>query len=425
MKIDQTVKRIADAQIRSVIDISNATGSQSGVIKVNHNTYNVSVGTDGKVDVSFRGGWFNFLRKNSLDRMRKAMQTQYTQFKRDYDATVSRPDVYDSFEDQFSPAVKTARNGTDAVITNRFGADAEHQEVVLYGFGDVREMVADKLEQRNVNFTSIDYYNNQFGIDPKTLSFDTLPGILDGIKNGTLKIVDGTDNIVPREKLERWGRFLHDHAGKIDIFAKIRQYKTAAENPRAFKRETGWVGEAARKGIDRMMESLIRKNIPGDTLRIAGEYMLADKDITALSYFFQELAARDGKASKDELKALIMEGLGYAGYESTSPEFVEDLLSIATKVMRNMVFRQTSKLGLEFFKQEGTPVMFQWSNHEGVSLENCEKTITNTWWKNERDSVHNHYGATITFSEMRHVMKMQAAPDGNPPDILKVYGMRV
>ena len=48
MKIDQAVKRIADAQIRSVIDISNATGSQSGVIKVNHNTYNVSVGTDRK-----------------------------------------------------------------------------------------------------------------------------------------------------------------------------------------------------------------------------------------------------------------------------------------------------------------------------------------------------------------------------------------
>ena len=136
MKIDQTVNRIADAQFRSVVDLSNATGKQSGVIKVNHNTYNVSVGKDGTVDVSFRGGWFNFCRKNSLERMRHAMQTQYNQFKRDYDATVSRPDNYDSFEDQFSPAIKTARNETEAVITNRFGADAGHQEVVLYGFGD-------------------------------------------------------------------------------------------------------------------------------------------------------------------------------------------------------------------------------------------------------------------------------------------------
>jgi hypothetical protein len=34
MKIDQTVNRIADAQFRSVVDLSNATGKQSGVIKV-------------------------------------------------------------------------------------------------------------------------------------------------------------------------------------------------------------------------------------------------------------------------------------------------------------------------------------------------------------------------------------------------------
>ena len=76
MKIDQTVNHIADAQFRSVVDLSNAKGKQSGVIKVNHNTYNVSVDQDGKVDVSFRGGWFNFLRRDSLDRMRQAMKMQ-------------------------------------------------------------------------------------------------------------------------------------------------------------------------------------------------------------------------------------------------------------------------------------------------------------------------------------------------------------
>lgn len=121
----------------------------------------------------------------------------------------------------------------------------------------------------------------------------------------------------------------------------------------------------------------------------------------------------------------MLEGLAYAGYKEVDLGFRDGLLRLATIVMRNMFFRQTSKLGLEFFKQEGTPVMFQWSNHEGVSLENSEKTITNTWWKDDRDSVHNHYGATITFSEMRHVMKMQTAPGDNMLDLLKVYGMRV
>lgn len=425
MNIDQTVKHIADAQIRSVIDLSNATGRQQGVIKVNHNTFNVRVGEDGKVDVSFRGGWFNFWRKESLDRMRVAMQTQYDKFRSTYDATVTRPDIVETYEDQFSPAIKTARNKTDAVLENRFGADADRQEIVLYGFGDVRDMVVDKLDQHNVNFTSIDYYNTQFGIDPKTLTFDNLPGILDDIKSGTLKVIDSGDDIVSRDKLERWGEFMHENAGKLDIFSKMRLYKTAAENPRRFKNETGWVGEAARKGIDRMMESLVRKNIPGDERRIYGSHKLTNRDITAISYFFQELAERKGRASEDERKQLMLEGLAYAGYKEVDLGFRDGLLRLATIVMRNMFFRQTSKLGLEFFKQEGTPVMFQWSNHEGVSLENSEKTITNTWWKDDRDSVHNHYGATITFSEMRHVMKMQAAPGGNMLDLLKVYGMRV
>ena len=425
MEIDQTVKHIADAQIRSVIDLSNATGRQQGVIKVNHNTFNVSVGENGKVDVSFRGGWFNFWRKDSLNRMRTAMQTQYDQFRNTYDANVRRPDIVDTYEDQFSPAVKTARDKTDAALGNRFGADAGRQEIVLYGFSDVRDMVVDKMEQHNVNFTSIDYYNTQFGIDPATLTFDSLPGILDGIKNGTLKLTGNDDGIVSREKLGRWGEFLHDNAGKIDMFSKIRQYKTAAENPRRFKNETGWVGEAARKGIDRMMESLVRKNIPGDERRIYGSYKLTNRDITAISYFFQKMAELDGKASKEEREQLMLEGLAYAGYSEVDLSFRDGLLRLATIVMRNMFFRQTSKLGLEFCKQEGTPVMFQWSNHEGVSLDGSDKTIKNTWWKNDRDSVHNHYGATITFSEMRHVMRMQAAPEGDMLDLLKVYGMRV
>ena len=425
MEIDQTVKHIANAQISSIIDLSNATGRQQGVIKVNHNTFNVSVGNDGKVDVSFRGGWFNFWRKDSLNRMREAMQTQYDQFRNKYDANVIRPDIVETYEDQFSPAIKTARSKTDAVLAKRFGADAGSREIVLYGFSDVRDMVVDKLAQHNVNFTSIDYYNAQFGIKPDTLSFDSLPGIIDGINNGTLKLIGNDDSIVSREKLERWGEFMHNNARKLDIFSRIRQYKTAAENPKRFKNETGWVGEAARKGIDRMMESLVRKNIPGDEHRIYGSYKLTNKDITAISYFFQKMAELDGKASKEDREKLMLDGLAYAGYSEVELDFRDGLLRLATIVMRNMFFRQTSKLGLEFCKQEGTPVMFQWSNHEGVSLEGSDKTIKNTWWKNDRDSVHNHYGATITFSEMRHVMRMQAAPEGDMLDLLKVYGMRV
>ena len=52
------------------------------------------------------------------------------------------------------------------------------------------------------------------------------------------------------EELRKWGDFLQKNADKVDIFAKIRNYMHAAENPREFKNKTGWVGEAARKGIE-------------------------------------------------------------------------------------------------------------------------------------------------------------------------------
>ena len=56
--------------------------------------------------------------------MRVVMQTQYDQFRSTYDVTVTRPDFADTIEDQFSPAIKTARNKTDVVLENRFGAAA-------------------------------------------------------------------------------------------------------------------------------------------------------------------------------------------------------------------------------------------------------------------------------------------------------------
>ena len=62
MRIDQTVRHIADSNIRSIIDLSNAEGSQKGIIRAGGNTYNVTVSENGKVNVSFQGGWFNFLR---------------------------------------------------------------------------------------------------------------------------------------------------------------------------------------------------------------------------------------------------------------------------------------------------------------------------------------------------------------------------
>ena len=88
MRIDQTVQHIADSSIRSIIDLSNAEGSQKGIIRAGGNTYNVTVSENGKVNVSFKGGWFNFLRKDSLQRMQARMQTDYADGLRQFQGIV-------------------------------------------------------------------------------------------------------------------------------------------------------------------------------------------------------------------------------------------------------------------------------------------------------------------------------------------------
>ena len=109
MRIDQTVRHIADSNIRSIIDLSNAEGSQKGIIRAGGNTYNVTVSENGKVNVSFKGGWFNFLRKDSLRRMQAHMQTDYDNFKATYAASTAKAPMAASEDDLYSPAMKTRK----------------------------------------------------------------------------------------------------------------------------------------------------------------------------------------------------------------------------------------------------------------------------------------------------------------------------
>ena len=428
MRIDQTVRHIADSNIRSIIDLSNAEGSQKGIIRAGGNTYNVTVSENGKVNVSFKGGWFNFLRKDSLQRMQARMQTDYDNFKATYAANTAKAPMAASEDDLYSPAMKTARNATGTALSHRYNGDAGQQEIALYGFTPVRQGVAGKLEENNVNFTTIDAYNKYCSIEWGAVTLEKLPALLNNIKSGSLQIKNDPNGSISNDKLNAWAAFLKDNVGKLDVFAKIRSYVNAANHPRQYKNSTGWVGEAARNGIIKTMDALVRKNLPGDEKTICfGRHDINDKDIRALGTLLAEIAVRGGVVSDKDQEGILYTALCLAGYkeDEITSNLMTELSRLSGTILRNMFFRQTSKLGLDFFRQRGVPVMFQWTNHQGVSLENSDKTIKNTWWKDPADSVHNHYGATITFSEMRHVVKMQQRELLNGFDLIKIHGMKV
>ena len=72
------------------------------------------------------------------------------------------------------------------------------------------------------------------------------------------------------------------------------------------------------------------------------------------------------------------------------------------------------------------PVMFYWTNYQGQSMPEDNRAVTGRWWKDPGDSIRNHYGASITFSEMRHVQKMmRLEQDGEQMNFAKIMGLQV
>ena len=122
-----------------------------------------------------------------------------------------------------------------------------------------------------------------------------------------------------------------------------------------------------------------------------------------------------GKLDDNKLNSIIQKHLGSS----------EDNVVFFKKALTTAFFRQTSKLGLEFFRSKKIPVVFQWSDFNGKSLDNAEgkKEINDKWWLNGyKKSSAGKYGS-ITYSEMRHVERMNQTK--NKIDVVKVGGHNI
>lgn len=429
MNFDLNVAHVADVNMSALIDMADPTGANKSVIKVNHNVFNVSV-SEGRVNVSFNGGRFNSFRQATLNRLQTSLQEQYDRFLATY-GNVTR--VREEYGHE-SPATDVVKGNTLFALQDRYldseqparEARADGAQIAIYGFSDVRNHVAEQLTTRDVHYTTIDSYNSQCNILWNEVTAEKLPKLIDNIRNKTLSI-KVSDNYYKESDLHAWADFLSQNVAKVDIFAKIRSY--LAVDPQADKGATGWKGEFARKGFDVAMGELVRKNIPGEDRTICnGLHDINDADIKIIGNALAEIARRNCAVTDDEIVGIIKDqfNTGAVAYPADQPvtmKLLNELARVCSTTIRNMFFRQTSKLGLDFFAKQGIPVMFQWSNHKGVSLENHEKTIENRWWKNPGDSIHDHYGATITFSEMRHVKKMEQSQANL--DLIKVNGIRI
>ena len=439
-QVDASFAHIADVNISGFADLSVPGGEQGATIKVHNNTFRVKVGADGNVSVKFKGNsLFNLLRTRTKSRLAEQLRTQVEAWR----AASAKPDE--------GALRQTIGSSTDRAFGEVFGPDprtgeisAGGTEVAVYGFSEIRGANAESAQKHNISYAMIDDYNRGIGIRPEGLSLKGIGERIRHIREGNLPVIPTENGIKDPEKLKAWAQFLArpENLRKIDIMGRLKEYLAVAGKPsKGDKQMTGWKGEFARLGADKAMQAFIRKNLPGGNLSFEvddeeGEQVqvpVTDRHIKMLSDALIHLVKQDPPdLSIPSVNAAFEEAARKAGIEVGHQELSEFSIMLDA-VAASAFFRQTSKLGLEFFKERRTPVMFYWTNHQGQTIGEGNRALTNKWWKNPSESVHKHYGASITYSEMRHVLKMQQAEmsgmkkldDIDPLVLMKITGKSV
>lgn len=380
---------IGDIGMRSFSAALQEDGSLSGdeqvTVTVNHNKFNVRILDDGKLSVSFASGNFftNLFRGDTLKRARQQLQEAYS---------------------EMSDWTKLGSAG--AKVDQLAGS-----EVIHYGFHDMRVNAVRKMGYgQEARLNTIDQYNSNIG-----LTWDLGDASMD-VSNcqQTLKQLENPDSFFEDNRAD-WARYLKDHIGKLDVFGRISSYISAGEKPETIAADQrGWLDVFRRKGVDGGLRELVRKNVMGSDIKPAeGKFPIDPEDFVELCVqILKDLNGQnvDGLEA-DEVDALrdarvdkMLEEHLNASSSHGDADAMDRLKQAFNNVLNNMFFRQTSKLGLDFMKAKKIPVIVQWQCHDGQPLSRAD--FEDKWWKRDGEKVSAHYGATITFSEMRHIEKL-------------------
>lgn len=418
-----TVNTVNDISLDTFVNGKSVISKlEGGQIRVGGKTFAVSFGEDGKAKVSWAHTSFWHLFQGNA----KTAVTNKVQ------------ELYDAFRSQSAArdfaSMKTSIVGMNKLTTmpeqamNRIGGKfaeiTELTDVAHYGFDTMRFKAqagiisgfnagqVDK-EKGEVNLSVINEYNLGIGILPKTLDAEGCVMVMQKLNRGlTERDVSVRSGGYTKEKLVSWANFLK---GKdLDIFTKLQKAETEATNGKT----TGWAGVINARGIERAALELVRKNLDWGLAREPEvNYVLEGvaKTLVALSRVDRTTIG------ENDWKKLVTDTLA-ANVPGGKLNLAKDVLD---HVSTTAFFRQTSKLGLDFFKANDIPIMFDWADHAGNDLTANEAPINDKWWKDPNEALDRHYGASITFSEMRHVKKMeQAGQLKEGSTLLRVAGLR-
>lgn len=380
-----------------------ATPFKDATIRVGKDAFRVSFAGDGGVSVSFATTSFFHLfqgaRKTAVREQIQALVRERSELG-SLAEDIGKVVAVTGFRDNVERMLCREK----ANISRAAGGKLAH-----YGFSDVRERAVPLINRAAEGRAGgapvltqqlINDYNESIG----------LPGTLDQA-SATIAFVRDNDRgawsynpalaagISAQDQAD-WGAFLKGH--DIDLFSKIRKARAEADGVKT----TGWAGEIARQGLKGAVLDLVRKNLDPRVIRPNPDvnFVLNAVADAVIETVDTDFAGLDTAGIEARLREIVARH---------APRGREDLAqAIFDNAATTAFWRQTSKLGLDFFKARGETVVFEWTKFDGAKTDGAE--LADKWWKRPDADVGDHAGVAVTNSEMRHLQgaKYATKPGG-------------
>ncbi len=292
----------------------------------------------------------------------------------------------------------------------------------LYGFSDVRDPTlepvnrmsihvgADGVETQPIFAQLVNGYNESIGLKGENESAAlTIAFVRDNDRGAWpyKKASEDEGSVSPKDQAD-WAKYLRWR--DVDLFSKIRRARADATAGKT----TGWAGEIARHGLLAAVHDMVRKNLSAGVVKEIPDVNLltgavadaileivdadfGDRDVKGIEAKIAEIVARHAPADKAAAVRRLLDHVAMTAF-----------------------WRQTSKLGLDFFKARGETVVFDWTTFDGKKTD--EASFGDRWWKDGETDVADHSGAAITHSEMRHLTGAKYAAKPGKGRLVRVEG---
>ena len=415
------------------------------------------------------GGFLNWWHRNDLTTQPHAVEL--TNKVNDMMKSTEYKLVRNTYDKLMEIAGANAGDANGVIEVGNYGHSEPRNKIQKLGVVDaVNRTLQAQGSNKSIRLNKIDTYNTFLGVISDNMEPDKYGSLMRKIASGKLtpdeKMMDSEDNeyyTVEKEDLQKWRTFISNPeiAAKIDISKKLYGYLHQQVGQADGVKQTGWkqdfklnpdaalrhfviknMSAKFAKSLDEgMINTLCTKlreyveayNEPDATERNAKMKAFFDqatwprtaqdeKKINALANSLIKQKAKDLNipidAAKKKFGATVQNELA-TKYSMTVAKKTTAYLLFAN-VLVYATFRQTSKLGLDFFKSQNKPILFHMSNRDLTDFGNPDWILNERHWKDGQIDP-TYGGSEITHSEVRHANKLMR-DFGNDARITQVQG---